>query len=676
MELKVEADRPSSERGDETMGAAATSTAAVGEAVRAPATKGVEDVFGGLTVGQLIAPGSVGCKLLLHYDLGDAASALHASGKTAAAVADGDGIVVGLLTENDVMRAFFEGALVTSRLDAWFDSGMARASDLAMRRLTVRPSTPLSEIAERMVSNALAGNCACHHVLVEDDAGHLWGVLSALDMVQALIRPETWADSSTPSNQKDCSKPGMKAPWATLSMSVKDVMKSRDDVFTCPPTNTMKEVLKVLLMTKQNSALVVDAHGIYGIVTPRDAVKAFADGEESSEIIADWLAKKQQASGPRLIESTASLADAAALMTANGVNHLVVVLPGTLEAVGTVSSLDLALCDKARTPLLRSTAQAAGPTVGELVSQQWHLTAVCNQGATLREAACLLFASGRTSTALALSDEAAPLRLLTENDIMRAYVYGWEPDATAESWLVAKLIPRCSIPQHVLVPPSVRLTEAAWLMLKAPKPGIDACHHLVVKGAKGSEGGWLGVFSALDLARGLAAIGSELEAARTGADQTRVRAAMKTLEVVPTCKPANTLRQAFSTLIDSRQNAALVTNDDGSHNLVTPRCCLQALAEGVSADCTVVDFYGPRGGPAEEALREVAPELPLLDAAAVMTERTLHHLVVMDPKTSRPMGVLSSLDVARAIASMQSQRPFASLGWLWACKGPSTCTVW
>jgi len=380
-----------------------------------------------------------------------------------------------------------------------------------------------------------------------------------------------------------------------------------------------------------------------------------------------------------LIDADARLVDAAAVMTTANLNHLVVVVPGSLEAVGTLSSLDLALCAKARTPLLRSVPQWAGPTVGELVTQHWHLMAVCNKGASLREAATLLVTSSRTSLALALSGEKAPLRLLTENDIMRAYVYGWEPDHTAESWLLAKLIPRSSVPQHVLLPPSVRLTEAAWLMLKAPKPGVDACHHLVVKGVKGMEGGWLGIFSALDVARGLASITSELEAARTGADQTRVCAVMKTLEVVPTCKPSDTIQHALSTLISSRQNAAIVANADGTYSLVTPRCALQALAEGLPSDISVKDFMERRGlvvcgfvtGP-----REITPDLRLLDAAAIMTERTLHHLVVMDPKSSRPVGVLSSLDLVRAIASIRSQRPFASLGWLWACKGPSTCTVW
>lgn len=457
-------------------------------------------------------------------------------------------------------------------------------------------------------------------------------------------------------------------------MSVKDVMKSRDDVFTCPPTSTLKDVLKVLLMTGQNSALIVDAYGVYGIVTPRDAIWAFAEGIENTIVVSEWLAECQPHVGPRIISSDASLSDAAARMTKHDINHLVVVAPGTQEAVGTVSSLDLALCDK-HLPPLRSRGHGAGPTVGELVSQGWHLTAVCNQGASLRDAAALLFTSGRTSTALTL-EPGTPLRLVTDNDLMRAYVFDWEPDALVESWLKAKLIKRSSVPEHILVPPSVRLTEAAFLLLRAAKPGIHTCHHLVVKGPKGCGGGWLGVFSALDVARGLTTIGSELEVARTGADRVRVRAAMKTLEALPTVKPTETLKQAFTKLVDSRQNAALVTNSDGTHSVLTPRCCLQAIAEAVPPETAVEDFLRLRSDYSLESLREVGCDTPLFEVAAIMTERMLHHLVVKDAKTNKVVGVISSLDLAAAVASIQSEIPFTSLGWLWAAKGPGACIVW
>jgi CBS domain-containing protein len=41
---------------------------------------------------------------------------------------------------------------------------------------------------------------------------------------------------------------------------------------------------------------------------------------------------------------------------------------------------------------------------------------------------------------------------------------------------------------------------------------------------------------------------------------------------------------------------------------------------------------------------------PLLEAARIMAEEQIAHLVVVEPGTDRPVGVLSTLDVARAAA--------------------------
>lgn len=633
------------------------------------------DPFAGVTVGQLLSPGAVVCKLRLHYDLGDAASALAASRQTAAVVADGEGNVVALLTENDVMRALFEGVLPSHKLGDWLDSGMARGADLLVQRLTVRPCIPLSEVAERMVANALAGNYACHHVLVQE-SGKLYGLLSSLDMVQALCRPDMW---DSPRKQ---GKEGLQpAPTeAVVNTCVEHVMKPRFDVFTCLPTDTMRDVVKVLLMTQQNSALVVDEEGIYGIITPRDAVKAFSEGVSSSIIISQWLSANHPDVANRLIDSQCTLQEAAAVMTSRGVNHLIVQRHGSQEAVGTVSSLDLAACTNKRWPLLRSMSRWSGPTVGDIVGDSSHVTAMCQKGTTLREAAELLCSSGRTSTALALSDDTAPLRLLTENDLMRAYIYGWERDRSAESWMLAKLVSRASVPQHLLVPPSVRLTEAASQMLSAGQPGGEQCHHLVVKAKKGVKsmpGGWLGVFSALDVARALSKIHSELEVAKCGADQTPVVAVMKPIEVVPICRPTDTILSAFQTLEAQQQNALVVADDNGTRGLLTVRYALQALAEGTPHEVTVEDFLRGREAIfATPSIREIAPSARLLDAAAIMTMNTVHHLLVVEPNCAQPVGVLSALDLVRAVASIHSQCPFTSLGWLWSCRGPAACTIW
>jgi CBS domain-containing protein len=47
----------------------------------------------------------------------------------------------------------------------------------------------------------------------------------------------------------------------------------------------------------------------------------------------------------------------------------------------------------------------------------------------------------------------------------------------------------------------------------------------------------------------------------------------------------------------------------------------------------------------------VAPQEPLRRGAQLMTEYGTAHLVVVDPSTSEPLGVLSTLDVARTLAN-------------------------
>lgn len=99
------------------------------------------------------------------------------------------------------------------------------------------------------------------------------------------------------------------------------------------------------------------------------------------------------------------------------------------------------------------------------------------------------------------------------------------------------------------------------------------------------------------------------------------------------------------------------------------------MAEDVPSDSAVGAWLRLRS--ANEAPREVAPSTALIEAAGVMAERCLHHLVVREPGQSGfPVGVLSALDVVRGVASMRSQQPFSSLGWLWSVKGPSACALW
>ena len=47
----------------------------------------------------------------------------------------------------------------------------------------------------------------------------------------------------------------------------------------------------------------------------------------------------------------------------------------------------------------------------------------------------------------------------------------------------------------------------------------------------------------------------------------------------------------------------------------------------------------------------VATDAPLARAAELMAEHGISHLAVVDPVSKRPVGILSTLDIARSIAS-------------------------
>jgi CBS domain-containing protein len=58
------------------------------------------------------------------------------------------------------------------------------------------------------------------------------------------------------------------------------------------------------------------------------------------------------------------------------------------------------------------------------------------------------------------------------------------------------------------------------------------------------------------------------------------------------------------------------------------------------------------GATAVTPLVTIGPGEPLDRAAQLMTENAVAHLVVVDPLTARPLGVLSTLDIAGAVAEI------------------------
>ena len=83
---------------------------------------------------------------------------------------------------------------------------------------------------------------------------------------------------------------------------------------------------------------------------------------------------------------------------------------------------------------------------------------------------------------------------------------------------------------------------------------------------------------------------------------------------------------------------------------------------GVVSDLDLVAAAGVReldaqsaGGSAATPALAIAPDDTLQRASQIMTENAATHLLVVDDSSGRPVGVLSTLDVARLLAELSKQ---------------------
>mmetsp|Transcript_78348 Transcript_78348/g.208011 ORF Transcript_78348/g.208011 Transcript_78348/m.208011 type:complete len:340 (-) Transcript_78348:80-1099(-) len=284
------------------------------------------------TVGCIVGQhGNVKC--LGSSMLTDVVDLLIASDRSAAAIVDEDGELLGAITENDMVQAYAEGMeynyMVTAAV--WLRGGRARLPVALAPEMTVSTATPLFTAAEKMRIHALSDS-AWRHLLVRDENGALRGILSSLDLARALC-----------SDAVDMNEVNRRIGSGTVA----EVMKPRATLTTCPSTGTMEQALKAMLRTHQNCVLVVDSasdsqEGTVGVVTPRDALRAFAEHVRQDVSVGHWLRGLQSTMALRVVQPDVSLADAGRIMANGCLHHLVVVAPDTQQIVGVVSSSDLA----------------------------------------------------------------------------------------------------------------------------------------------------------------------------------------------------------------------------------------------------------------------------------------------------------------------------------------------
>lgn len=130
-------------------------------------------------------------------------------------------------------------------------------------------------------------------------------------------------------------------------------------------------------------------------------------------------------------------------------------------------------------------------------------------------------------------------------------------------------------------------------------------------------------------------------------DQVRVGDAMHPGTV--TCPAETPLRTVARMMASYRIHCVVVLVD-------IDEAAFDARLWGVVSDLDLVGAAGGKldertaGGTAATPLVTVGPDETLRRGAQLMTEYRTSHLVVVDPGSGRPVGVLSTLDVAREIA--------------------------
>jgi CBS domain-containing protein len=119
---------------------------------------------------------------------------------------------------------------------------------------------------------------------------------------------------------------------------------------------------------------------------------------------------------------------------------------------------------------------------------------------------------------------------------------------------------------------------------------------------------------------------------------------------VITCGRDESLSIVAELMVRNRVHSVVVTDDPGSGSALW----------GVVSDLDLVAAASVRdldeqvaGGTAVTAALTISPAETLQRAAQLMTEHGTAHLIVVDGETLRPVGVLSTLDLAAAFSSQR-----------------------
>ncbi len=161
-------------------------------------------------------------------------------------IADGEGILKGIVTERDVMRALAAGKSTLSVEDVM--SGSLRVTS---------PDRPISEVTREMTQYRFR-----RLPVVSDDV--LYGIITATDIMRYLGSREVFQRIST----GDISE--------VTALPVRTLIAG--DLFTTNPEKSINEAAREMLEKNIGALPVIEDTRLIGLVTEFDLVKAFARG--------------------------------------------------------------------------------------------------------------------------------------------------------------------------------------------------------------------------------------------------------------------------------------------------------------------------------------------------------------------------------------------------------------
>ena len=121
------------------------------------------------------------------------------------------------------------------------------------------------------------------------------------------------------------------------------------------------------------------------------------------------------------------------------------------------------------------------------------------------------------------------------------------------------------------------------------------------------------------------------------------------------CSPDSSLRAVAALMAERRVHAVYVFDYGDEDDETTSLWGIVSDLDLVAAACADVDSM-TAGDSAVTPLVTITRDDALEHAAQRMAETGVSHLAVIDPRTARPVGVLSTLDIADFIAAGGSPR--------------------